>query len=208
MVLIDPAHEDGLFGIKGKLQRMRDTSEGRTIPPIQKTITDADKEISAEKKEAMEKLLKSASPPRNNPPYDRFPADVQQARLWALTQPRHYAGEDDPYWGEEFADIYEKRKMQKYPLGDKPLIVLIAGKDDKAPPNVATDQWEKFNEEKRQLKLDLSTLSLNSKAIVDKKARHEIHLDDPELVIEAIRQVVDAARQGSRLRELETGGRE
>ncbi len=51
MVLIDPSHEDALFGIKGKLQRMRETSEGRTIPPVQKTITDADKELSGERKE-------------------------------------------------------------------------------------------------------------------------------------------------------------
>src|SRR5258707_11571390 len=43
MVLVDPSHEDGLFGIRGKTQRMRETSEGRVISPIQTTITATDK---------------------------------------------------------------------------------------------------------------------------------------------------------------------
>ena len=199
MVLVDSAHEDGLFSINGKLQRMRDLSQGRTIPPIQTTISAADKALTAEEKQQAEDFIKQIGPFKIGPPFDRFPPEIQQARLWALAQPEHYAADSDPYWGEEFAEIYAARQSQEYPLGDIPLIVLIAGKSDKAPPNVSEAEWERFNEEKRQQKADLGTLSRNSKVVIDPKSRHEIHLDHPELVVNAIREVVEAARHHIRL---------
>ena len=196
MVLVDSTHEDGLFSINGKLQRMRETSQNRTIPPIQTTISAADKVLSLEERQQAENFLKQIGPPKVEP---RLPPDIQQVRLWALAQPQHYVADNDPYWGEEFAEIYAARQTQEYPLGDIPLIVLIAGKNDKVPPNVSVEQWEKFNEEKRQQKMDLAALSRNSKFVIDEKSGHEIHLDNPELVIDAIRQVVDSALHHTKL---------
>ena len=47
---------------------------------------------------------------------------------------------------------------------------------------------------------DLLRLSRNSKAIVADKSGHDIHLDQPELVIESIRTVRDAIRSHSHLK--------
>jgi hypothetical protein len=49
MVLVDSAHEDSTRNFKGKRVRTRELSEGRTIPPIQISISVADKTLSAEK---------------------------------------------------------------------------------------------------------------------------------------------------------------
>ena len=85
-------------------------------------------------------------------------------------------------------------------LGDKPLIVLIAG--DKARPVTeqfqrATDPNRKVFEEKRYQKIAQAQLSRNGKYVVV-ESDHHIHLYQPAWVVEAIRQVVEAARKNAR----------
>jgi pimeloyl-ACP methyl ester carboxylesterase len=76
-------------------------------------------------------------------------------------------------------------------LGDKPLIVLTAGKGQEvAPPK--PNKWMGFQ-------ADLASRSTNSKHIIAEKSGHLIQVDQPELVIDAIRQVVDAVRQNRRI---------
>ena len=48
------------------------------------------------------------------------------------------------------------------------------------------------NEQRKREQLDLLRLSRNSKQIVAKMSGHDIELDDPALVINAIREVVGA----------------
>ena len=40
----------------------------------------------------------------------------------------------------------------------------------------------------------LAALSLNSKHIITTKSPHEIHLTEPQLVIDAIKEVIEAVR--------------
>ena len=64
-------------------------------------------------------------------------------------------------------------------LGDKPLVVL-SGNQHSA---------ERMAEQK-----DLAKLSTRGRHLVVKDSEHWIHLDQPELVVWAIREVVEAAR--------------
>ena len=43
-------------------------------------------------------------------------------------------------------------------------------------------------------------LSSNSKHIIDMKSGHNIHVEDPDAVIEAIEEVLAAAKKGGRLK--------
>ena len=52
MVLVDSAHEDTALLMNGNPRRMRELSQGRTIPPVRTTISAAEKELSAEEKKA------------------------------------------------------------------------------------------------------------------------------------------------------------
>ena len=73
-------------------------------------------------------------------------------------------------------------------LGNIPLFVLTKGNggfEGKDAPLLET--------ERLKLQEDLAHLSTNSKHIVDKNSGHNIHLEDPALVIGAIKQVFEAA---------------
>jgi pimeloyl-ACP methyl ester carboxylesterase len=195
MVLVDSTHEDTQLGINGKIQRMRELSQGRTIPPIQTSIRAAEKELTAEEKQQVENTLKQIGSPKIGPPFNRLPADIQAMRLWGLTRPNHYVADSDPYWSEEFAEIYASRKKQEYPLGDIPLIVLTRGKRE-YPNNEVGDQ---LNEERMRMQSDLLNLSRNSKQIFAANSGHHIQLDEPEMVTNAIRQVIDAVQRRAKL---------
>ncbi len=68
-------------------------------------------------------------------------------------------------------------------LGDRPLIVLTQ-------TDRVRDFWTKLQQ-------DLSSLSSNSEWIAVEDAGHFIQLDQPQVVIEAVRRVVEAARSNS-----------
>ena len=194
IVLVDSTHEDTQLFLNGKVQRMRELAQGRTIPPIQTAIPVSDKTLSLDERQQLENFLKQIGPPKIEPPFDRLPLGIQQIRLWALAQTQHYAADNDPYWGEEFAEIYAARKTHEYPLGDTPLIVLTRGKSEYPD----TEEGKQLNEDRKRMQLDLLKLSRNSKQIIATTSGHHIQLDDPELVINAIRQVIDSVRENLR----------
>jgi hypothetical protein len=79
-------------------------------------------------------------------------------------------------------------------LGDLPLAVLTAGSEH------VPERWpkgyplEKANRVWQQLQRELAALSTNSRHIVVGSSSHYIHEDAPEVVIDAIRWVVEQAR--------------
>jgi pimeloyl-ACP methyl ester carboxylesterase len=138
-------------------------------------------------------------PPKIEPPFDKLPAHAQKARLWALSHPKLSAAGED-YWPEELQQMHATRRANQHPLGDIPLVVLAAGKQEGGgpPPGLSADEWKRLTEEKRRQKADQASLSSNSKFVVDPKSAHHIHLDDPALVIDSIREVVEAVRHHGR----------
>jgi hypothetical protein len=77
--------------------------------------------------------------------------------------------------------------------------VLIGGKESDAPPGVSADDWKRLAAEKREQKLGFADLSRNSKVVIDPKSGHHVALEDAELVVDTVRQVVEAARHGGKL---------
>lgn len=195
MVLVDSTHEDTQLNLNGKLQRIRELSQGRAIPPIQTSISAGDKTLSADEMKQIESFLKQTGPPRISPPFDRLPPEIQQVRLWALGRPQHYAADNDPYWGEEFAEIYSARRSGGHSLGDIPLVVLTRGKSEYPD----TEAGRQLEVERKRMQLALLQLSRNSKQVIAESSGHHIQLDAPTLVIRAIREVVDAAMHHRKL---------
>lgn len=110
-----------------------------------------------------------------------------------------YRPEDD-YMAEEFQQIYLSRKANPEPLGNRPLIVIGAGKRPK-PPGTSDEKWKELRQEKDQQVQDLAHLSRNSKFILASSSGHAIHNDDPELVARAIKEVLEAASKGEPLKQ-------
>jgi|RhiMetdeSRZDD1v2_1073273.scaffolds.fasta_scaffold577923_2 hypothetical protein len=62
-----------------------------------------------------------------------------------------------------------------------------------------TEEGRQDNEERKSEQLDLLRLSRNSRQIIAEVSGHDIELDDPALVVDAIREVVDATMRHRKL---------
>ena len=60
-------------------------------------------------------------------------------------------------------------------------------------------QAKRFNERANEFEAGLTDLSQNSKLVVAKDSAHYIQFDRPGLVVDAIRRVVNVARDGGRV---------
>jgi pimeloyl-ACP methyl ester carboxylesterase len=90
----------------------------------------------------------------------------------------------------------KERRAATVSLGDKPLMVLSAGAREF--PGFSQEQSDQINEAWTKSEADLTTqVSQNSEQIIAEDSGHYIHLEQPDLVIDAIRQDVDAARNSS-----------
>lgn len=106
---------------------------------------------------------------------------------------------DDDYSAEEFQLLYLSRKTIPVPFGDRPLIVLAAGKRP-PPPGTSDTLWAPMRIEKDGQRIDLSRLSNNSKFVLDPLSTHAIHLDNPQLVARSIEEVLTAVSTRARLK--------
>jgi pimeloyl-ACP methyl ester carboxylesterase len=103
------------------------------------------------------------------------------------------------------AEIVEARfyrqiaaERQDFMFSTKPLIVLTATQT--APmPRFSEEQAARLAEDHRILQARMRLLSRNSKQILVPESGHFIHLDRPDAVIAAIREVVTAPRRGAPL---------
>jgi pimeloyl-ACP methyl ester carboxylesterase len=108
-----------------------------------------------------------------------------------------YRPEED-YLGEEAQLFYLRRKENPEPFGDRPLIVLAAGKRP-PPPGMTEDSYRDLRREKDQERLETARLSRNSKFILDPGSGHDIQIDNPELVARAVEEVVIAVTRKTKL---------
>ncbi len=199
MVLVDSTHEDTTLVYQGKLVRVREGAKGVAVPPVQTMRGSPPKPPAAEDIEQFEFNQKMFGAPKTGPPFDRLPASTQAMRLWFRSQPPRAAAGPD-FWAEELQAIYVARAKTPHQLGDKPLVVLLAKPEvGNPPPGIAADEWKRINEEKRQQKVGLANLSRNSKLIVAERSGHHIQLDEPHIITDAVRFVVEAVRRRTRL---------
>jgi pimeloyl-ACP methyl ester carboxylesterase len=102
---------------------------------------------------------------------------------------------DEDYQAEEFQQIYLSRNANPVSFGDRPLIVLGAGKRP-PPPGTAEDLWKDLRWQRDENVLDLAGLSRNSKFVLDPSSGHAIQSDNPQLVAHAIEEVLEAVSSG------------
>jgi pimeloyl-ACP methyl ester carboxylesterase len=175
MVLVDPTHEERLFT----------TFEGKVVP------------IASLTAEQLRSTIPSGTGhfrvPRRSPqtgaPFDRLPRNLYETRI-ALDK-RLIASVPDsvPYEAvlnraeserAMLTALRELRMRQEHPLGERPLVVLTRGVDSNPERVSAYDR--------------LARISTNSRYTVVRDAGHEIHLFQPDAVIQAIHDVLEAVR--------------
>jgi pimeloyl-ACP methyl ester carboxylesterase len=88
------------------------------------------------------------------------------------------------------------RSVQDHSLGDMPLIVVSASEfADAAVLNLSAEERAQAMAVWAELQAELVALSSSGKQVIAEGAEHFIHLDRPELVIDAIREVVEAVQR-------------
>jgi len=104
--------------------------------------------------------------------------------------------------GQEMAAMWSvmatARAMQLPTLGDMPLIVLSRGQTQMSTgPGISAEDVEQFKVANDEMQAELAALSTSGKQIIAEDCGHHIHVEQPELVIDAIREVVEGVREQS-----------
>lgn len=87
------------------------------------------------------------------------------------------------------------RSLPDRTLGDLPLVVISAGKfPDTVLLNLSAEEQASVIAVQAELQAELATLSSTGRQVIAEDAEHYVHYDRPELVIDAIREVLDATQ--------------
>lgn len=173
LVFVDGSHEDGIMLVR----------DGKQFPISQLSRADLSAAYNAFVRAAPKPKAGSA----DAEPLDRLPDGVRQARYWAFEKliaevgllPNGLVAAES--WRQEFAAFRADRLTRKHPLGRLPLVVL--------------ERTQGSNETWRNHQIQLAGLSSEGKLVRAEKSGHMIHLYRPDLVAEAILEVVDQVRR-------------
>jgi pimeloyl-ACP methyl ester carboxylesterase len=91
--------------------------------------------------------------------------------------------------GEGARSVAKDRQQNPVPLGNRPLIVIGAGRRPQ-PPGISDEQWLTMRNERDAHVKELSHLSGNSKFILDPASGHNVEHDNPNLVAKTIQDLV------------------
>ena len=191
MVLVEAGADDPWRMMPdGKLVRASSLATGQTIPPVQTVGPLRIDDIPPAALAQIRAGLADAPRRANDPPRDKLPVDAQRMRKWALGQVGHVVAAVNPVEAEELAVLRAQRAATPHPLGDLPLIVITRGRPDETGADAAAREREH-----REDHTAVATLSRHGKLIVAEHSGHHVQLDEPELVVSAIREVVAVARK-------------
>jgi pimeloyl-ACP methyl ester carboxylesterase len=84
-------------------------------------------------------------------------------------------------------------------LGDKPLTVLSQGDVSKLPQRFPPLELAEFMKVWHELQADLATRSSHGKLIIAEKSSHYVLLDEPQLVIDALRRACESSNKPTAL---------
>jgi pimeloyl-ACP methyl ester carboxylesterase len=188
IVQVEAVQEDERITMGGKPQRIRDFATGR-VRPEPRLAPDS----------ALLRLRLSGRPASRDttplePPLDRLPRSQQD--VWRLASADSvyrltWAAEMD--WSpEELQRMHVERERDRATLGDLPLVVISRAQgspDDSLAAERAARQR------------DLVALSHRGTHVVATHAGHNIHIEEPPLVVRAIRDIVGRVRHAGSVRK-------
>lgn len=170
VVLVDSSHEDQLSR-KGMTQ----------IPSFYPSL------IKAVSSFGVVRLMDLVGTPSTNMPPE---VEAERAAIYSHTRSMYsYADEMS-----SIAVSMEQLRAAPMRLGDNPLIVLTHGMKEASNAG-SPGEADQAEQTWAELQTDLARRSSSGKQIIAEKSGHYIQFDQPDLVIDAIRQVVEATRR-------------
>jgi pimeloyl-ACP methyl ester carboxylesterase len=180
MVLLDPAHED-------QYQRFPQPIQEAFAPIKEMTVnmyTQVAQTILEKGPEAVPPLLSiPASYPTQQAEIYRWQSTADISRIETMK--------------EELLALEETqaqvRRARGAGLGDLPLIVISHGIPQPAP-GMSDEVNRQYEASWQEMQAEIASLSARGRRIVAEKSGHMIHHDQPELVVEAVAEVLRMAR--------------
>jgi pimeloyl-ACP methyl ester carboxylesterase len=125
------------------------------------------------------------------PPIARqLPPEIRPVYLAVGFQPKYFESNLD----ELAAGVESDKQLSATgPLGAVPLTVIRHGIPDLFA-RMPTEQAQQAEQVWQELQAELSHLSSNSRLLVAEKSGHGIQIDQPDIVVDAIRQIVEVVR--------------
>jgi pimeloyl-ACP methyl ester carboxylesterase len=186
LVLVDSAVEGMRVGVGGKQTvQLGVNVEPREIPAPREMLNDSDKSQASPDNQPQ--------PPNElEPLFQSLPAAQQKLHLWAQSLPGVEDAENSQReWSEQYFALW-LADPHRTSLGKLPLIVLTRANGGYEDADVPAAQLE---QERKDGQLKLAHLSTNSRQILVASG-HNMNLEDPAAVSDAIRQAVEAVRTG------------
>jgi pimeloyl-ACP methyl ester carboxylesterase len=194
MVLVEAGADDPLRMMPdGKVVHASELASGQPIPPVKTAGPLRESDIPPAALAQIRAGLPDASARANEPPRDKLPADAQRMRTWALGQVKHVAAAVNPVEAEELAQLRAERMRSEKPLADLPLIVITRGISEQQGPDSRANEAEH-----RKDHAMIAGLSRRGKLIVAERSGHHVQLDEPDLVVQSIRDVLGVALPATR----------
>ena len=135
----------------------------------------------------------------DSPGYVKDPGPGRWVRVRDGLRPEEITPERKTF-AAELQALYETRVKNPKAFGERPLVVLVAGRGSPSPMRETTDEeWHETQRKRRELLFGLTGLSGNSKALLDPVSDHNLHIDDPQLVVLAVGEVADALQHPKKL---------
>ena len=133
------------------------------------------------------------APSREDAPFDRLPPDLQavrlwlDVRLWEKSDPAKAGPESLLSWRREFLTEFALTDAaKKPPLGQLPVVVVSS--------DPLASEAERRSHDGAAARLD--SLSSNTVHVTATASGHEIHLYQPDVVVQALLRAVSAVRSG------------
>jgi pimeloyl-ACP methyl ester carboxylesterase len=184
LVLVDSAVEGMRVGVGGKQTiQLGVNVQSREIPAPRETLTDSDKPQAPP--------AGQPQPPNElEPLYKSLPPAQQKLHLWAQSLPGVEDAENSQReWSEQYFALWLAHP-DRTSLGKLPLLVLTRANGGYEDADVPAKQLE---QERKEGQSKLAHLSTNSRQIVVPSG-HNMNLEDPAAVSDAIHQAVEAVR--------------
>jgi pimeloyl-ACP methyl ester carboxylesterase len=187
VVLIESGSLNPLRFVNGKLTRPAESATGAAIPAVKTSGPLRETDIPPRVLSMMEAAARDSGPHANDSPRDKLPREAQRMRTWALSQVKTYAANDNPFEGEELARMRTDQIKNAPAFGEIPLVVLVRGRPEDQGPGA-----QAMEDEHRREQVASAGLSRKGRYIVADRSGHHVQLDQPDLVVTAIRDVIGA----------------
>lgn len=191
MVLVDAGHEDSLMSINGKLVREWELATGEPVPPPKASDPLRVEHLPPDLRKQLEAAAAQAADQPVGAPFTRLPPDLQRMRAWATAQVKSSAANNSRFNGDEVLALKKARAAALHPLGNIPLVVLTRG----IPIDPDAERGVEREEERLRHQADLAALSRRGRQrAAARSTGHHIHIEEPEIVVEAIREVLHSIK--------------